>query len=555
MKRSALLFAGFAVLGLALYLWPAIQAPVVLWVDGELDLLWARTGVGVFRPVPPPPPGGALGHQPKPAYLIFLRVATRVFPRLGESRSVIIVQSLLLWGAVLSTSTWIARRRGIVQGLWLAVLILSFLRLRDASSGVMPETLSVVFMLPLSAAFVVQPRRTPTFGFLGLATAVLLYIRPNCGAAVLTLGVISLALARRGRALLLFFAGFALLVAAFSLTAWPVPPGDPIHGLGYQILEGSADYYWKPSVEPWPRASSPRAMALAEVRQAADNWRHTLSQNTPDSRRELLWRALHGLLGIEYYNASWSEPYRRLTTGTRLLSPFLILAAIALLLVAPWHGEGRIPKTMGLTLLALVLGENLVLGSNPRFGLPFLPALFLLAVCAFGSSAAASRRGTFAVTFLLLLVLAARARHVLDWQWGKIESAGVVIRQPIPARACPAKVPATLHIRIAAPLPTAAQVTLSVEGREIWSTEAAGHRERPEITAALPLWLLEENARRPIELELRSTGNYGASSFLLFPIVPPPWGRAAHRQGAGMLSPTTGVHSGSLDWWAHPGSP
>src|SRR5258708_40285917 len=111
-----------------------------------------------------------------------------------------------------------------------------------------------------------------------------------------------------------------------------------------------------------------------------------------------------------------------------------------------------------------------------------------------------------------------------------IESAGVTIRQPIAGGALPGRTPATLHIRIAAPVvSTNTQIRLSAIGRPIWSSEGQGQREQPEITVLLPPWLLEENARRPVELEVTSLGDYGPTSYLLFPVIPPPWARVARR--------------------------
>ena len=69
--RQRLLYGGLAALGLALYLWPALSAPVVRWSDSELDLDWARRGVGIFSPVVSP------HHPPKPGYILFLRAARR----------------------------------------------------------------------------------------------------------------------------------------------------------------------------------------------------------------------------------------------------------------------------------------------------------------------------------------------------------------------------------------------------------------------------------------------------------------------------------------------
>jgi hypothetical protein len=556
-KRRDVLFALLAALGLALYLWPALSAPVVLWSDSTTDLEWAKTGLGIFRPVPQPSTG-ALEHQPKPAYLLFLRGVMRALPAVEEARAIVIVQSLLLWGAIVGTALWLARRKSPGKALTFMAIAFSFLRLRDASSAVMPEALAVTLLLPLTAILLAPPRRLTAFALLGLSTAVLFYIRPNCGAAMLLLGIAGLLAERRGRPLLAFAAGFAALVVPFALAKRPAPRDDPFHGLGYQILEASADYYWRPSLGAWPSADSPRETAFAEVHRARENWSRTLAGPGADARRELVWRGLHGLFGLEYYDARWSEPYRRLWTASRLVSPFLILAA-ALLLLAPWRRDERPARAMGWLLLALIVGQSLLLGSNPRYVLPFLPVLFLLAIAAAGPSllAGTGRKLAAIAVFGFCIVLLAGARYVLDWQWGQVESSGIRLVQPIPTGALPSRRPATLHVRIASPLmPPAAHFEILGPGsRRIYSSLEDPTRQRPYVTIPLPDWLLEANRAGPTDLTFVSLDGYGPHSYLLFPVIPPPWSTPARRDGSPALSPATGISAGSLDWWAHAGSP
>ena len=69
----------------------------------------------------------------------------------------------------------------------------------------------------------------------------------------------------------------------------------------------------------------------------------------------------------------------------------------------------------------------------------------------------------------------------------------------------------------------------------------------------LPQALLDANRAGPVSLELHSTGSYDPTHYLLFPVIPPPWGRTARREGSPELSPASGVARGALDWWAHAG--
>jgi hypothetical protein len=257
-----------------------------------------------------------------------------------------------------------------------------------------------------------------------------------------------------------------------------------------------------------------------------------------------VWRALHGLLGTEFSAAPfWS----------RVVAPFEILAAISLVLAALLRDRERAGAVLGSVLLLLLVAQNLALGSNPRFVLPFLPALFL-----FG--AFVSRRAPAALAgsvFVALLVFFAIDPYPLGWEWGRIERAGVRIHQHVPEGALPGRAPATLQLRIAPPLlPSAAHFELrGPAGRLLYSSADDRMRDKPAIAISLPQEVLDLNSRQPIELELTSFGSYGETQYLLFPVIPPPWRRSAKREGSPDLSPSTEIRRGSLDWWAHPGRP
>ena len=553
MKRRHLVLVLLAAAGLALYLWPALRAPVVTWTDSTADMNWARQGIGIFAPAP------RSDHPAKPVYLLFLRGAMALAPAGEEARTIVIAQSLLLWASIGITALIFGRRRGAGAAIALYAVLILFLRLRDASSAVMSESLAAAVFLPLAAAILDPPERTRGFLLLGLATAALFWIRPNVGLAALALTGARLAFDRRGRPLLAFAGAFAAAALPFWLATRPGPGGDPLSGVSYPILEASADYYWRPSLEPWPSERSDREQTREELARTRANWKKTLSERGPDARRQIVWRALRGLFGVEFYDARWSPAYRGMTTLSRVLSPFLLAAALALLFVFPFRGKERGANLVGPLLTFLILGQDLLLGPNPRYVLPFLPAVFLLAMASLLAlkEAPAPRRLAAAMLFAALIAFLAVERHVLDWQWGMIESAPLKIRQPIPRGALPEKAPATLHVRIATTLlPSNANLTISGPGsRLLYSSLNDLTRERAYVTVALPEWLLEENRRGAVELELSSEGGYGKYSFLLFPVIPPPWSKPARREGSRELSPATGVTSGALDWWAHPGPP
>ncbi|HKD10462.1 MAG TPA: hypothetical protein VKE50_00230 [Thermoanaerobaculia bacterium] len=551
---ARLAFVLIATAGLALYLWGAFRAPVVLWSDSRIDMDWAREGAGIFKPIPPPPSGEPLGHPPKSGYLLFLRLAMQAAPPRGEARSVVLVQSLLLWASIAGSGWFLGRRLGPGAGAAAAILLFAVLRIRDAASAVMSEAVSAAIFLPLAILAVWPPSRTAALAAAGAGAAVLFAIRPDFGAILFLLAAAALLAEKRWRSLAGYAAGFVAVASLTWIATRSASGPDPLRGAGHPILEASAEYYWRPALPDWPRASEAE-MGRRELELAAENWKKRLGTLDSDGRRELVWRAFHGWLGTEYYEAEWSRAYRTIDTASRVVTPFLLLAALAALALPLPAAAARLSLA---TLLALgcFTVHNLVFGSNPRYLAPLLPFL-VLPLAAAGASWRAMpgpRRAVGLLLFVLLLCGAFWQRQILDWQWGKIESAGVTIRQPIGQGALPARGPATLHVRIAPPLvPSNAQIALSARGRELWSSAVQLDRRRLVITVELPDWLLEADARGPIELVLTSAGDYGRFSYVLFPVIPPPWGRMAHRDG-GELSPATFVSRGALDWWAHTGN-
>jgi hypothetical protein len=238
-----------------------------------------------------------------------------------------------------------------------------------------------------------------------------------------------------------------------------------------------------------------------------------------------------------------------------------VAAAIGVLLATAFSGaRGASSREWpaGLLLVALLVGHDLLFGSHPRYILPFLPVLLLFSV----AEAATWRRplgGPLAIAGLVFaasVALAACNRGILDWEWGLIERPGVRIRQTIPRGALPASAPATLHVRVAPlVLPTGAGLEIRGEEGELLFSSRDGSPESPSVSVSLPEPILRANRGRDVTLTLVSVGDYDQVHFLVFPVVPPPWPPEAVREGDAELSPGTGIGRGSLDWWAHPGSP
>ncbi len=550
MSWRTVLFGLLAAGGLALYLWAALAAPIVWNSDSALDLTWAKTS-------PLRAPEAGQPHPAKPGYLLFLAAALRLLPWLHENRSVIVVQSVLLWLSIVGTAWRLGRRRGENAGLALLVLLLGFLRLRDSSSAILSDVAAAALFLPVLAFCLDPPKSRGAFALLGIACALLFWIRPNVGFAAVVLGVVLLGYVGTRRGLAIMLVSMALFMAPAWIRTRPKAGGDSLRGLGAPVLMGSATYYWMPSIGGLPL---PELDSRTRLREAAARWRAFLARADFDSRRELAWRLLHGLLGVDFYDARWSRLYRHVDEGAREASPFLVSAAIAALAACALAGRGapRGERLAGVLFPALLMGHDLLFGSHPRYILPFLPALFLLAVsqAAAGRAFRARAVAIAAALFAASIVLAVRNRGLLDWEWGLIEKTGVRIRQTIPRGALPASGPATLHVRVAPMvLPTGARLEIRGEGGELLFRSADGPPESPLVSAELPESILHANRDRDVTLTLVAEGDYDSVHFLVFPLVPPPWGPAASRDGSPDLSPGTGVRRGSLDWWAHPGTP
>jgi hypothetical protein len=521
------LFCGaLGVLGFALYLWPAIAAPVVLWADSRFDLQWAREGVGIVSPAPIE----GIVHPAKPFYILFLKAVTLAAPTGAEDRWSVIAQSILVWLAIAAASMVVAKKISPARGVALYLVLILTLRLRDSASAVMSEALSAALFLVLCAVLIDPPPRPAMAAVLGLWTGALFLVRPNVGAIAVLLGLIAWLPKGSKRTPFFFVAAFALLVAPIWIAT--APPRDAWRGMTPAFTAAAADYGWAPAMN------------------------HRIVESSSDARRELVWRTFHGVFGTEYYDARWSPRYQSFSEASRLVVPWLVIAAIATLAAAPRpNGPAR---RLGLSLGALLVAQSYVLGALPRFAMPMLPGLFLFAAASWPAGWPDRRRAWIAAAAgVAIAALLATRPEIFDWEWGKIETSGLHIVERVPSRALPSHGPATLHVRIAAPLlPSAAGLAIrDGDGHVLFETgQTPSDPLRPDIALPLPDAILEANRRGPVVLNLESRGSYDATHFLLFPVIPPPWKVSARREGSVELSPDSGVSRGGLDWWAHEGA-
>ena len=78
-------------------------------------------------------------------------------------------------------------------------------------------------------------------------------------------------------------------------------------------------------------------------------------------------------------------------------------------------------------------------------------------------------------------------------------------------------------------MPTNATLEVLRPGKEsLWTGAIKG----PILTFALPQSLLAANRLGPVELAFVASGAYDSAHFLVFPVIPPPWGPSAFRSGS-----------------------
>ena len=552
-RRLRAASAAVAAAGVAGYVAAALAAPVVLWSDSRVDLALARERLGFLGGAAGDPGGSA--HAIKPAYLLFLAFCS-VFR--DPARLSVVLQSMALAGTIVAVGAAVRARRGAVAGIVFLVLTFGMLYLRDAASAVMSEALASAGFLALTAAAALDVVDSDRRAILaGAAAGALFWVRPNVGAAAAV--VLAAGLLRGGRmrgigefARAARLRGVAGLAAGFLAVWFPVAaaarlrPHPPARsGATSVLLTGSLDYAWPALGSTWPAGPTPAATARAEIDLAGRHWRAMWPPRTPEVRRQWAWRAFHALLGGDYYDAGWSGRYRALDEWSRVARPFLVIAAAALVLAA-WRSRAtRRLARIGTVLIVLLVAQSLAIGALPRFGLPYLAPLVLVAVLAAGP-----HFGLAALIAAAAIGAVRLAPGVVDREWGNIERAGVVIRQRIPARAISPARP-ELHIRVGS-LTGATTAQLSVlddAGRVLFSSTRNPHPEEPVIVVPIPDDDLARNRDRAIEIRLVSSGRFDESNFYVFPLVPPPWSSRAVRDGSRDLSPETGIRAGSLDWW------
>lgn len=346
--------------------------------------------------------------------------------------------------------------------------------------------------------------------------------------------------------------GVVVIVVLAGAARRGVGKNDVADGLPVLLHFGSAEYYWQPSLGTWPPLSH-SFFDNALNRSTLANWRRTLAEPAKDAVRECVWRVFHGIFGAEFYDARWSPAYRALDHSSRIGAPFVILAAVSLALAVGFRRPGRAVGAAAAVVFLFACVQNVLCGSNPRLILPFLPVIVLLGC---EGLARATRRDFLRASALFAagVAMIAWAPQVASWDFGVIDAAGTTIRQEIPQSALPERVPAVLHVRLAAPIAGGPDLAVAVDDRPLAATPPLTVQRRPVATFPLPQGVLDENRRRAVTLRLQAFGAYGPDAYLIFAVIPPPWRIPARKSSSEPLSRRADVASGSLDWWAHSGA-
>lgn len=524
------------------YLFVALVGPIVQWSDSAIDLTWARVGAGILTSAQ------AGGHAAKPGYLAFLWVLLHLATSGHALRTIVVCQSVAVAGA----GTLLAWRIGLCYGrraeLAVLAVLICFTRVRDAASSIMPEALAIALLFLVFAVVVSVPRRCSAYAATGALTCVLGLVRPNVGAVAVALVIVVLLARRAIPALLCFLLVICVLAGVTLFARQGGRDTGSLGGLSFTLLESTGEYYWVPSLGNLPRQSTLRDTGRAELAVASRRWKDFLRGEGYDWRRELAWRGLYGILGTEYYDARWSALYRLVTHAGRMATPYLLLASIATGLSCSRSGTLPIPALVTV-LLGLLVAQDYVLGSNPRFILPFLPVLLVLGVLGMFELHSYARRGAAVAIFALGVLAVTVCPGLLSWQWGQVERAGVVITQALPRGSLPAG--GTLHLRIATPvLPSGTGVHVFLAGILVYDSSHDPERWRPDLRIPVPPASAAESARGPVLLRVQSYGAFDQSGYLMFPVVPLPWA-SARRGDQRSLSPQTGLARGGLEWWSH----
>jgi hypothetical protein len=269
LKTRKLLAAGLGAVGLVVYLWPALSAPVVLWSDSEKDLDRARSGVGILAPLPEADLSDPGAHPVKPGYLFLLRTGMLLGSLFGETRGIVLLHSMLLLAAIATITLRLSRRRGPAVAVALYLPLIMLLRLRDSASAVMSEAPAAAFLL-FSLAFLFEPPKSSVGGIaVGLLLAGLFWIRPNVGGVATVLGLAAWVFQARYRISTLASVGLILGILPLWFATKPKADQDPRRGLSAALLTASADYCWVPSLGTWPSGSTEKERSERQEHLAA----------------------------------------------------------------------------------------------------------------------------------------------------------------------------------------------------------------------------------------------------------------------------------------------
>ncbi len=539
----------------ALYVGSAAQAPTSPGFGArDLEILRQWISTGHLSPLAYAP-----DHLLKPGYIVYLRTilgSREPFP----IRRLLVINALAMVCsfAVVCIALWrsgLRRSAGIA-----AACFLAYVPLRDATDHALSEPVAAAGILLCLTFLIVGIKRRPLLALAGILAGLLALIRPNVFEVFIVLALLVVASARHERlvSVVLILAGFLSTCAAVTLVGkWRSIPLNPFGiAASTPFLWGAADYYWEPDIGPWPSGATAAKKGRTEIREAANQWKTRLRRWSADDRRALLWKVGHAFFSCEQLPARW-RPAWYITYDKAIRRWWWVaalgFAGLSAAIAVGGAGHWRFAPAL---LVAAIDAQGLLFGADPRFTLPFIPALFVLLVLAAPGLRFSPRTLVSAMAVIAFgLALISATPDVTNSDFGVLRGSQS-LEFEIPARAFPKNGDrATLHFRILEETQRFDRgMIIEGDGQPLGRYDPDPPRPQPAFLSAVIVEPLLSNSRRKgIMIRLRAFGG-PSSGFFYFPVVPRPWGKPVSIDGrATFESGYGGTTGGGIPFWVHGG--
>ena len=529
------------------YLLASVSAsPGVAIARNDLEIVreWQRTGRLDDHATDPT-------HLKKPGYVAYLRW---FLPHTGsdaaENRRFLLLNTVWLLAGALAAlaSLWTRNRKSAVVFL---LFLLLYVPARDSTDYITSEPLAMGFALLFLTALPFARHRTAAAA-LGVAAAASSLYRPNLGVILIVLGalvVFGSPLPRRGGAALLL--GFAACVGMLvGLGRVAGDRSDPFTGTRKALLWGSADYYWRWSVPELRSSRSEDPSEDLSPREPSQmGLRELVSRIIRRPPRSLLWSLGHGWFSAEPLPPRVdAASYQRWSKALREWW-WLAAALIAAACVAAATG-GRGPwRFVPVVLLAMILAQSVILGSDPRLALPFVPAL-AYGLARVGPEWKPTRVTTaaFGCALVAAIALVLAVPDVANSDFALVRGPGHGLEQEVRWRGRLDGTDVRLNLRLLQEPPFAMGLNITANGRTVFRRAESAASEHPAfLSIPIPAELLEAGGGH-LCIRIETLGDENA--FAYFPVVPRMLRPSATLDGSSALpSGYGGTARGGIPMW------